>query len=110
MTTKKVATLVIHTPQYKRQKKPFQAVLADGVGVGYIIYECDKSKLQVPGSTVVLLANDIERRAEGVLVKLDPTIKADNGQQRYDIYVDKFKEVPYKPEELNRCGVAVLDC
>lgn len=110
MTTKKVATLVLHAPQYKRGKKPFQAVLADGIGVGYIIYESDKSKLQVPGSTVVLLANDLERRAEGVLVKLKPTIKAKNWQQRYDVYVNKLTEVSYRPEELNRCGLAVFDC
>ncbi|MDP2917456.1 MAG: hypothetical protein Q8O16_05955 [Dehalococcoidia bacterium] len=110
MTTKKVATLVIHAPQYKRGKKPFQAVLADGVGVGYIIYESDKSKLQVPGSTVVLLANDLERRAEGVLDKLCPTVIAKNGQQRYNVHIKGLTEVHYKPEELNRCGVAVVDC
>ena len=106
-----MATLVIHAPQYQVKKKPFQAVLADGVGVGYIIYPNDKSKLKVPGSTVVLLANDLEQRAEGVLDELRPTVKAKNGQQRYDVHIKGLTKVSYKPVELNRCGVAVIgDC
>jgi len=103
--------LVIHAPAYRaiQGAKSFEDVLADGVGVGYIIYKIDKSKLQEPGSIVVLLSNDLKRRAEGVLVKLNPTIKADNGGQRYDVFVDKWMEVLYKRERLNRCGVAVIE-
>ncbi len=104
----KVTTLVIHAPQYKHAKKSFSVVLTDGIGVGYIIYENDKNKLQVPGSTVVLLSNDLERRAEGVLDKLCPTVVAKNGQQRYDVDIKNLKEVKYKWEETNLCGVAVI--
>ena len=72
MTTKKLATLVIHAPEAKAKKgaKRFEDVLADGVGVEYAIPRKDISKL-LPGSTVVLLRKDKnKRRAEGVLVKL----------------------------------------
>jgi len=112
MTTKKKWTLVIHAPQHKAKRgaTSFAAILAGGVGPGYIIYKSDKSKLQIPGSTVVLLDNDLKRRAEGVLVKLHPGAKAGNGQQRYDVHVAKWTVVPYQRQKLNRCGVAVIGC
>jgi len=52
-------TLVIHAPDYrvKYGAKNFEAVLADGVGKGYAIYQKDISKLP-PNSTVVLLRKD----------------------------------------------------
>jgi len=113
MTTKKLATLVIHAPEAKAKKgaKRFEDVLADGVGVEYAIPRKDISKL-LPGSTVVLLRKDKnKRRAEGVLVKLALTTnKTPQGIQRYDVHFEKRMEVLYKSERLNRFGVAVIDC
>jgi len=104
-------TLVIHAPDYsvKYGAKNFEAVLADGVGKGYAIFQKDISKLP-PNSTVVLLRKDKnKRRAEGLLVKLVPiTKKSPQGIQRYDVHIKNLTVVPYKPEKLNRYGVAVF--
>ncbi len=109
-----MATLVIHAPDWrvKGSAKSFEAVLADGIGKGYAIYEKYTSKL-ITGSKVILLRNDKnQRRAEGYLIKLVNTcIKTDNGIWRYDVHIKGLTEVPYnyKPaEKLNRCGVAVI--
>ena len=108
-------TLVIHAPDARAQERgspTFQAVLASGVGKGYAIFKKDISKL-TPGSTkIVLLRKDgIKRRAEGFLDKWVPTNrKTSQGIQRYDIYVKKWTEIPYKPERLNPFGVAWIDC
>ena len=56
----------------------------------------------------MLLSKDERKRAEGKLVRLVPTIKAGNGIQRYDVHVEGLRKVPYKPEDINRNGVAVL--
>jgi len=108
-TDTNTARLVIHAPGYQIGKKSFQAVFETRIGEGYIIYDRVKSKLQIPGSIVVLLAKDLKRRAEGRLIKLTPTTKTDSGKQRYDIYVDKWKEVEYKAERLNHCGITFID-
>ena len=109
-------TLVIHAPYWKgKPGSPysFETYLKKSWGKGYAIYQKDVSKLPA-GSKVILLRNDKnKRRAEGVLVKLDPTgEKTPQGIQRYDVYIKNLKEVlpyNYKPEEkLNRCGVAVF--
>jgi len=103
-----MATLVINAPEYQAGKKSFSAVLVSLIGQGYILSDRDKGKLQIPGSPVVLLAKDLRRRAEGRLTKLVPTYKSNSGRQRYDVQVDKWTEVPYKSEDLNRCGVAII--
>ena len=110
----KMYTLVIHAPDYtviEEGKKSFDAVLKDGVGVGYAISKNDVNRLP-PGSKVVLLRKDKnQRRAEGQLVKLVPTNKyTPQGIQRYDVHIAGLKPVPYKPERLNHYGIAVLDC
>jgi len=106
-----MATLVIHAPDHrvKQGAKSFEAVMEDGIGVRYAIYEQYISILN-PGCTVVLLRKDKRRkRGEGRLTQLKPTgIFTHNGIQRYDVYFENRKLVPYKPEKLNRCGVAVL--
>ena len=106
--TAKASTLVIHAPLSQPGKKSFQEVFDDLIGEGYIIYGRDKNKLQIPGSPVVLLSNDQRRRAEGVIKALHPTSKSAAGKQRYDVHVDKWTEVPYRREALNRCGVAII--
>jgi len=105
-------TLVIHAPDYRVKKdgaKSFEAVFADGIGVGYAIYPNDINNLN-PGCIVVLLRKDRKkRRAEGRLVKLSPTGNwTKNGLQRYDVHFEDRRGVPYKSVNFNRCGVAVI--
>jgi hypothetical protein len=105
-----VATLVIHAPRQKSRaegKKSFERTFATRKGRGYAIARNLYERCW-PGCEVVLLSKDEGKRAEGRLVKLVPTVKADNGIQRYDVYIEKLRMVRYRPEALNRNGVAVL--
>ena len=113
-----MTTLVILAPDYKvkRGGMSFKAVLTGGIGPQYAIYESIISQLTIPGSKVVVLRNNKigslhkRERAEGLLVKLVQTTKTRGGIWRYDVYFEKWKMVGYAPEDLNRCGVAVIDC
>jgi hypothetical protein len=104
-------TLVIHAP-WERENKPtpnyksFESIFASNpcVGPDYAIPR-DLFTHLYPGCGVVLLCKDKPRRAEGKLVKLDPTFKAGNAMQRYNVYIDHLTMVPYKPENLTRSGV-----
>jgi hypothetical protein len=78
-----------------------------GIGKGYAI-PSTQIGLVAPKCKVVLLSKDQKRRAEGILVRLKPTKKAGNGQQRYDVHVRGFKKVPYRPERLTRNGIAII--
>lgn len=110
----KVTTLVIHTPGWavKEGAKSFQWVLEHNMGYGYAIYKGYVSKIQEDCRRVVLLKKDKpQRRAEGEFVKLEATgIFTDNGIQRFDVYTKNLTEVDYKDEDLNRCGIALIDC
>jgi hypothetical protein len=77
------------------------------VGREYLIGE-KKAALLREGCAVVLLSKDEKRRAEGTLVRLEPTGKARNGVQRYNVHMKDLKEVPYKAENLDRWGVNVV--
>lgn len=111
----KMITLVINAPWWRKGGKPeepysWETYLKTGVGKGYAIRRKDASKLP-SGSKVVLLRKDKNKqRAEGLLVNLVATTKTAQGLQRYDVYFEKQAVVTYKPEKLNRFGVAVIDC
>jgi len=105
-----MATLVIHAPKEKvqqEQKKSFENTMRSGVGEGYAISRDLVAQLS-PGCPVVVLSKDQKLRAEGELIELVPTEKANNGMQRYDVRIKNLKQVPYKPENLNRNGVSVI--
>jgi hypothetical protein len=105
-----MSTLVIHAPHQKVQeenKRSFRQTFESRIGDEYAIPSGLVAQLH-PGCTVVLLSKDEEKRAEGKLVKLVPKSKTNNGIQRYDVYIDKLKMVPYKPEALLRTGIAVI--
>lgn len=105
-------TLVIHAPDARARegKTSFEYILEKGIGDGYAIYEKDYFRLS-EGSGVVLLRKDgNKRRAEGRLVRLAETgDKTPQGITRYNVYFRDMREVPYRPERLNRFGVAVID-
>ncbi len=111
-TMTQVTTLVINAPWYRKNAPSFEAILCTGIGPGYAISKKDVNRLP-PGSAVVLLRTDKNKaRAEGVLIeRVETTIpptKTPQGIQRYDVHVEKWTVVPYKPEKINRFGVAVI--
>lgn len=102
-------TLILNAPSWRENEdgaKSFQSILASGRGDGYAIASPLVSQI-VPGCPVVVLNKERARRAEGTLVRLEPTSKTDSGMQRYNVWMKDLREVPYQPEALNRCGVAV---
>lgn len=106
-----MATLVMNAPSVKVQRgtiyRTFQDIFMSGTGLGYAISANLVAQLG-PGSRVVLLSKDVEKRAEGELVQLIPVQKAGNGIQRYDVRMKNMRMVPYHPERLNKNGVAVI--
>jgi hypothetical protein len=106
-----MAILVINAPRWRvRQEnaRSFEEILHLGIGEGYAIYNNIFDQLS-PGCGVVVLDKKQNLRAEGQLIRLVPTTRTNNGIQRYDVYIQNLTEVvPYRPERLNRCGVAVI--
>ena len=104
-------TLVISASHARARKggKTFEAILVDGLGPGYAISRNDVVNL-VPGSPVVLVRQDrSERREEGTLV-MRPQYTGRNtpqGKRRYDVSIVNLREVTYRPEPIDRNGVAV---
>lgn len=115
-------SLVIHAPEYqlvREDTKSFNDTFETGVGKAYalnstILAQVLPGGIIRPGWRVVLLCKDRRRRAEGALVRLESATKdgrrwvTKNGIQRYDVYVENFEMVPYRPEALNRNGIAVI--
>lgn len=102
--------LVINAPREQVDagfKKSFDSTMRTGVGEGYAISRTLYDQCR-PGMVVVLLSKDEGKRAEGRLIRLVPGEKAGNGIQRYDVHVEGLAMVKYKPEALNRNGVAVI--
>ena len=105
-----MATLVIHAPQATAGtdgKWSFDNTFESGIAKGYAIAHSFWLRSHT-GCKVVLLSKDERKRAEGRVVRLEPTEKANNGIQRYNVHMEDLKRVPYKPEALNRQGVALI--
>lgn len=116
-------SLVIHAPEYQVREgaKTFEDTFQTGIGEAYAlnstiirqVFPVGERMIR-PGWRVVLLCKDRKRRAEGDLVRLEPATKdgrpwfTKNHIRRYDVYVKNFVMVPYRPEALNRNGVAVI--
>src|SRR5438045_1079830 len=102
-------TLVINVPSWKENEsgaKSFRQICSDQVASGFAIWTRLIDRIN-PGCPVVLLCKDQRRRAEGKIARLIPTEKTGSGIQRYDVHIVDLRLVPYKPEDLNRNGVAV---
>ena len=102
-------TLVLHAPpsKFSGPGKTFEAMLSSGFAVGYILSDDAVAQLN-PGCQVILLDKKSGKRAVGQLKELVEDKKAGNGHQRYNVYFENGKQVPYKPERLNRNGVALI--
>jgi len=100
-------TLVINVPRTKVNSATgwdsFDSVVRSGVAPDCIILESDMAKLSAKFKVVLLDKTD-EKRVEADGVRLDPTTKAGNNQQRYNVYFDNPVRVNYKPEPVNRNG------
>ena len=116
-----MSSLVLHAPEHQLREgaKSFEDTFETGVGEAYalnktILRQVFPESMIRPGWRVVLLCKEKGLRAEGELVRLKPAIKdgrpwfTKNHIPRYDVYVKNFKMVPYRPEALNRNGVAVI--
>ena len=103
-------TLVIHAPAWAARalgRRNFATVLRTGTGRNFAI--ANNLRLRIAaGCKVVVLDKNTRQRAEGVLALLTPTAKTASGIQRYDVVMNHLAPVVYKPEKLNRCGVAVI--
>lgn len=103
-------TLYLNAPQQKADtegKISFAATLKTSVGNGYAIPKSDAAKCLV-GCKVVLLCQDLGRRAEGRLGRLEETgEKTRSGMLRYDVYIEDLTEVTYSPppSPLRRTGI-----
>lgn len=105
-----MTTLVINAPRRtvtSEDKKSFEHTLSTGIGEGYAISKASAARCHV-GCKVVLLSTDERKRAEGILLKLEAAGKAGNGLQRYDVHMESLTRVAYRPEHINRNGVAVM--
>jgi len=103
-------TLIIHAPTWaakKSGKRNFATVMKTLIGKDYAIYNNLHARV-APGCKVVVLDKNAKQRAEGVLDRLIPTHKTANGIKRYDVGMKQLVSVKYRPEKLNRCGVAVI--
>jgi len=107
--------LVINAP--KRKTPTAEKMIENGKGPRYAIWDSlldrvyDSSSQRVrQGCGVVLLCKNRELRWEGMLVRLNRIEKTKNGIWRYDVHMEGMKPVEYKPEKLNFCGVAVIEC
>jgi hypothetical protein len=105
-----MAILVVNAPKrtvHQENAKSFEKTFQSGIGDGYAISKNLFDQLS-PCCVVVLLSKDQKLRAEGRLIKLVSTTKTKNGIQRYDVYIENIAIVPYRPERLNRNGIAVI--
>jgi hypothetical protein len=104
--------LVISAPPSKAESgydsHSFEKIYLSGVGPTYIISDRDREQLP-PGSKVILIDNESEKRAEAQLTGFSFAEMAANGQARYDVHLVNPKMVAYKKESLNRNGVAIID-
>lgn len=109
-------SLVIHTPDSQLGRegtKSFEETFESGVGNAYALNSTIYRQVHL-GCRVVLLCKNRRLRAEGQLVRLEPATKdgrpwvTRNHIQRYNVHVQNFKMVPYRPEALNHNGVAVI--
>jgi hypothetical protein len=111
-----MSTLYLSAPKTQAQQggafyRPFQQILATGVGPDYGISAGDIAQIQAAGAGVKVVVFDRDQglQAEGVFHHCTPKAKAGNGVQRYDVYTRGFTAVRYtKPPHVSRFGVLFI--
>ena len=103
--------LVINAPKYQAKtnsKRSFSATLKSGIGENYALNKKIRSSA-LKAKKVIVLDKSAKRKAIGTINKIVATGQnAGNGIPRYDIHMSKLKKCVYKPESLNRNGVAII--
>jgi hypothetical protein len=104
-------TLVINAPSYQAKansKRSFSQTMSTGIGDDYAL----NSKilpLAQKARDVILLDKTARKKATGVITKIAATgNKTRSGIPRFDIHMTGLKPCVYKPESLNRNGVAII--
>ncbi len=104
--------LVINVPGNRVGEPTFisaDEIAKTGVAKGFVISGNDESQLTA-GCVVILVDNYYKtKRYECRLVELKPTETADNGWQRYSVYLKDAIRKPYKYERANRWGTSVIE-
>ena len=106
-----MTTLYLGTPdkQALLGARSFENVMETSVGSTYALCKSDVRDLAKGDYVVVLRKDKNWSRAEGNLVKLEPTgIWTGNGLQRYNVHIEGLEPVPYDPgPRLKHTGVRV---
>jgi len=111
-----MATLFIHAPYWKAapgERYSFEYICKTGIGEGYAIWRKWAAIIKEGWAVVLLRSDKQQKRAEGILAGpgLVPTGLYVNGVQRYNVPIERLKEVSFKKEvNFNRYGVWVIDC
>src|SRR5229473_2150742 len=108
-------TLVLHTPTWRVRAdgaRSFESTVARRVGEGYALTADEQNRIR-PGWKVIVLNRYSKQQAEGVVVRLERTKEwTMNGLQRFDVYMDQLRVVPYRLTtsvlQLNRRGTAIV--
>jgi hypothetical protein len=104
-------TLVLHAPEYQvtmNSKRSFSQTIATGIGDHYAL-NCNILPQAQNAKTVIILDKTSRQKATGDITRIVPTNSiTGNGIRRFDIHVANLRECEYKPERLNRNGVAIV--
>ena len=108
-------TLYLSAPKARTQQgigfyRPFQHIMATGIGPDYGIFASDMRQIHAAGAVkVVVFDKDQRLQAQGVFHHCTPKAKAGNGVQRYDVHTGGFAPVAYTiPPRMSRFGVRFL--
>ena len=106
--------LAVSAPEGLSQReacyRSFEEIYSLGIAPGYVITESELAQVPV-GSTLVIIDNDAEKRAEAKILEYRKAELAGNNQQRYDIHFGKPRMVKYAKVKFRwpGPGVAVID-
>jgi len=101
-------TLVINAPSYHISKRSFSKTISTGIGNDYALNRKILPMAQ-KASNVIVLDKTARKKAVGVITKIVTTgNKTRSGIPRFDIHIEDLKTCKYKPESLNRNGVAII--
>ena len=102
-------TLVLNVPTWREEQdgaRSFESTMATGIGEGFAIASTLVGHVR-PGIPVIVLNKQRGLRAEGFVVRLQPTVKTGSGMQRYNVWMRDLEMKPYADEAVNRCGVGI---
>src|SRR5947209_19775951 len=105
-------TLFLSAPGRAAAQEPrtfsVRTIHKTGLAPDYAIASTQLSHIHA-GMDVVVFARDIKEQLEGTLAGFTPTLKADNGWERYDLHLANRRLVPYSnPPKITRWAVAIV--